>query len=166
MRHQKSTGQEWFSFLNIRTIVTKDRTNLSLTHRHANALSKHSPVKEHKSIREVLTSLNKTSLCWDAQTERVPDRTRLMMVYIAICQIPSGPLLSLYGRGLVVKPISWQGHEIQYRAFVPCSLLPRLIKNNPPFKILISIIYWPQNVRKLSEQHHVWTYKPSKKHIF
>lgn len=61
-------------------------------------------------------------------------RPSVKKVYIAICDSPLNPPLSLYGSGLPVKPMSWQGHEIQYSVISP------LIINNPPFKILISII--------------------------
>lgn len=55
--------------------------------------------------------------------DRVPGRPAVKKVYIAICHSPPNPPLSLYGSGSAVKPMSWQGHEIQYRVIGP---LPRL----------------------------------------
>jgi len=51
-------------------------------------------------------------------------------VYIAS---PLNPPLSLYGGGLVVTPIGWQGHD-----HAPVSR--SLIINNPPFQTVICII--------------------------
>lgn len=56
-------------------------------------------------------------------TDRVPGRPSVKKVYIAISGSPLNPPLSLYGSGLLVKPMSWQGHEIQYSVICP---LPRL----------------------------------------
>ena len=84
---------------------------------------KHRPLEEHKSNKEFL--LWSEPPCWVAQTDqKAPEWRRYICNLWNSVRSP----LSLYGRGLVIKPISWQGHEIQSRAFVPG---PCLIKNNP-----------------------------------
>lgn len=57
------------------------------------------------------------------ETDGVPGRPSVKKVYIAISHSPLNPPLSLYGNGLLVKPMSWQGHEIQYSVISP---LPRI----------------------------------------
>ena len=69
----------------------------------------------------------------------VPTAPSVQKVYIAICDSPLNPPLSHYGSGLPVKPMSWQGHEIQYSVVCPLSCAC-LIINNPPFEIVICII--------------------------
>lgn len=61
---------------------------------------------------------------------RVPGRQSVKKVFIANSLSLLNPALSLYGSGLVVKPMSWQGHEIQYS--VICPSWTCLIINNRP----------------------------------
>lgn len=97
------------------------------------------------SIKRVWEQLSKSSyfdgvflLVGSRRDGPSPSRTSAWKVYIATCSSPPNPPRSLYGSGLAVKPMSWQGHEIQYTVFGPFSACP--IKNNPPSKILICIL--------------------------
>lgn len=112
----------------------KDSTNLSLTLRHAHTLSIHLHWKSIKaSKKEFLLWTKRAFVEMHRQTESQTGPVLRWYILQSVKSLQVPCFLVMEG-GLVVKPISWQGHEIQYRAFVPRPLLPASLKITHPVR--------------------------------